>query len=1047
MELRIDGTVKTGQEPLDIAISDLEYVVGPDGPILLSVSGAGADGGLAVFTVPASGLPRYANGEFFVASGVTGAGPNLTAMTEDDAITVHVSGVVTDGLLAYELSGAGSIFNSVDVAGAGFGTAPGVMAQTVSGEIVLAHTGQDGFAIYGISDDGRLVNERVVNDTDQTHAAAVGDVATARIGQSDVLVVASQGERGITSYNLDGASPRAGTKIGPDEGLGIMVPTDVEITKIGGQYYVIVASGPADGASGALSVMRLDATGALTPTDHVLDTRESRFGNVQEVEVVSAGGHAYVVAGGADGGLSLFELLPDGRLVHVDSIAGTVVAGLEDISALEIAVEGGQLRVFAASEDGEGLVVLSADISNRGETVIASDAGAAVAGGAGDDILVDGAGVNDMTGGEGADRFVLCSDGERDRITDFDPDRDVLDLSGMRFLYDANRLDIRQTPDGAVIRHRDEVIVLKSADGAPLDPDDVRAAVDLSIDHGRLPSESGVLTGSPGDDEIPGTAEGDTIRGNDGDDTLTGFGGNDVLEGGAGNDVLRGGRGRDTLAGGAGEDRLFGLIGNDSIEAGGGNDILVGGGGRDKLLGQAGSDLLKGSAGNDRLFGGAGADRLFGGTGADFIRGGGGNDRLIGGAGDDRLVGDTGRDVLLGGVDDDLLLGGTGADSMRGNDGQDTLRGGAGDDRLLGGDGDDTVVGEGDNDLLAGQVGDDVLEGNGGDDTLMGAAGNDHLLGGDGHDRLLGGGGSDLMVGGSGDDILKAHGGDDVMRGGTGADRLFGDDGRDRMLGGAGDDRLIGAADNDTLNGQQGNDTLKGGDGDDLLVGGDQNDVLLGVDGSDTLRGGDGNDRMNGGTGADTLRGGDGQDALMGDAGDDLLFGEAGRDVLLGEGGNDVLSAGADRDRLNGGAGADTLSGEGGHDTLIGGAGDDLLSGGAGRDVISAGAGGDVIRGGDGADRLRGGGGDDTISGNAGSDVFVFRAGDGSDVVADFDPGEDVLLIGSDMLDEPMAATEFVEEHAHLTSNGIELRLDSGDTILLRGYSDLDALDTVLVFG
>lgn len=53
-------------------------------------------------------------------------------------------------------------------------------------------------------------------------------------------------------------------------------------------------------------------------------------------------------------------------------------------------------------------------------------------GGAGRDVLVGGAGSDVLTGGYGADRFVLSVEGgSYDRITDFELDGDVIDLSGL----------------------------------------------------------------------------------------------------------------------------------------------------------------------------------------------------------------------------------------------------------------------------------------------------------------------------------------------------------------------------------------------------------------------------------------------------------------------------------------------------------------------------------------------------------------------------------------------------------------------------------------
>ena len=69
-------------------------------------------------------------------------------------------------------------------------------------------------------------------------------------------------------------------------------------------------------------------------------------------------------------------------------------------------------------------------------------------------------------------------------------------------------------------------------------------------------------------------------------------------------------------------------------------------------------------------------------------------------------------------------------------------------------------------------------------------------------------------------------------------------------------------------------------------------------------------------------------------------------------------------DRANvvwGYGGDDAISGAGGADELLGGAGNDVLSGGAD---------------------------DDTLTGGAGADTFVWRSGDGTDTVTDFNPAE-----------------------------------------------------------
>jgi Ca2+-binding RTX toxin-like protein len=132
------------------------------------------------------------------------------------------------------------------------------------------------------------------------------------------------------------------------------------------------------------------------------------------------------------------------------------------------------------------------------------------------------------------------------------------------------------------------------------------------------------------------------------------------------------------------------------------------------------------------------------------------------------------------------------------------------------------------------------------------------------------------------------------------------------------DPGVHGTANHDIFTGDERNDVYYGGGGDDVLRGyqygptNSGNDTLDGEDGNDSLDGGDGNDQLYGGAGADVLFGG---------AGDDVLDGEEGDDVLLGGAGNDILSGGAGDDTL--GSVSETGSdvyiwGEGlGNDTII----------------------------------------------------------------------------------------------------------------------------------
>lgn len=108
----------------------------------------------------------------------------------------------------------------------------------------------------------------------------------------------------------------------------------------------------------------------------------------------------------------------------------------------------------------------------------------------------------------------------------------------------------------------------------------------------------------------------------------------------------------------------------------------------------------------------------------------------------------------------------------------------------------------------------------------------------------------------------------------------------------------------------------------------------------------------------------------------DTLVGGEGRDVMFG-----YFHLGA------------TLWGQGGDDTVYGGPGDDTLHGGRGNDGLPGGAGNDTVYGGPGDDSLNGGTGGDLLVGGPGNDTFVFRRSDGFDAIADFQPGDRILLL------------------------------------------------------
>jgi Domain of unknown function (DUF4114)/RTX calcium-binding nonapeptide repeat (4 copies) len=109
---------------------------------------------------------------------------------------------------------------------------------------------------------------------------------------------------------------------------------------------------------------------------------------------------------------------------------------------------------------------------------------------------------------------------------------------------------------------------------------------------------------------------------------------------------------------------IKGLGGNDDIFAGDKGDIIEGGAGNDTIYGSVGIDTIYGGIGNDTIYGGIANDNLYGGIGNDTLFGSGGGDSLYGGLDDDTynvisssFTSDSGSIISdIGGSDDILRL-------------------------------------------------------------------------------------------------------------------------------------------------------------------------------------------------------------------------------------------------------------------------------------------------------------------------------------------------------------------------------------------------------
>jgi Ca2+-binding RTX toxin-like protein len=751
-------------------LGDLDLYWSQGGPVLYATSRIEAritafdigDGGAALMgtrALPGSAAPL--------------GGLQLDVVTLGDTSYVIAGTAIPAGLPRFALDADGRLGDGGDtLQGPGLGPDVTTLAPVeMQGRswLLAVETGTPGLTPYEVTEAGRLIAPPPPKPggPSGTDRPLISDLDTVRIGDSTFVFATDYENNRVYSYRMDAAGRLIETAaLGATEGLGIAAPSQVAQVAMGGLTFLIVASA----GSSSLTVLQVSPNGALTATDHLVDDRLTRFQGVTEIDVVQAEGRVYVIAGGADDGLSLFALRPDGRLIHLDSLADQPGQSLQNVSGLVAAARDGGIDIYATSETEAGISQFHMALEEGGVQRKAQAAGGRLDGtekadtlhggrgndqlygGAGGDLLLDGFGQDQLYGGAGADIFAFAADGKEDVIRDFDPAVDRIDISAWPMLRTLDQVKIVSEAYGGAVRYAGDGIKIVSASGGPLDTEAIAASILQNFHH--YPVDFLTV-----DLDLIGTAA---------DETLRGSAGNDMLNGQAGADLLIGGAGRDTAAyTGAKGPMIVDLVRPHLNTNDARGDRFEG---IENLRGSAGSDDLRGDSGDNILEGGTNSDRLNGRAGDDELRGGMGFDTLIGGHGADLLKGglllDTAdySDSAIG-LTADLGQRQTNTGIARGDRYQDV-------ENLRGSAFGDTLGGDAGSNRLMGQEGDDTLLGRGGQDLLIGSQGNDRLDGGSGADVLRGGDGADSFVfrPGSGHDIVT-----DFFRGHD--DRILLDDG------------------------------------------------------------------------------------------------------------------------------------------------------------------------------------------------------------------------------------------------------------------------------
>ncbi|WP_422775931.1 M10 family metallopeptidase C-terminal domain-containing protein [Pseudomonas mediterranea] len=381
-----------------------------------------------------------------------------------------------------------------------------------SGEIHIARFDATGTLVSSFAEDGILDLTASVG----IHPASIIDVSLQEDGK--VLVT---GRDTLTRLNQDGTLDSSFANGGS---LALDVHANALVIQDDGKILLAGASG------GVATVIRLNVDGSL----------DTDFGHQGQVSWGSESAPFAV----AD-----MIVLANGKLL-IGGSQGTSADGY--LAALvQLNADGSLDHSFGNPDDGYHHLDGGGDDDFLLGTASFDDA---ILGGAGNDLLDGQQGRDLLTGGAGTDtfRYQSVSDSYRtateahsDRITDFDPSTDTIELFSLGFLglgdgHDGT-LAIRVNESGTRT-------YLKSFDA---NADGERFELVFDGDLSQTLNETNLLFQQA---SLMGTEKADRLQGNARGEIIEGLAGDDRLHGALGNDILVGGEGRDLLVGGGNND-------------------------------------------------------------------------------------------------------------------------------------------------------------------------------------------------------------------------------------------------------------------------------------------------------------------------------------------------------------------------------------------------------------------------------------------------------------------------------------------------------------
>lgn len=398
--------------------------------------------------------------------------------------------------------------------------------------LVVASEADSAITTYELGGDGTPVFVDSQSYTANSGTRTIWRLNFAQSGGDFLVLPATRYEDQTVLFRLYSTGmlspPRSGGV--PGEGLGINKTVDM-----GGGTFVFAQSYGGQ----VLTVYRLNTDQTLAEVQVLTDTNEVFLGDISALEHVSVGSFDFLVVTSAfDAGVSSYRIGNDGQLSLVDTVTPQESSGFAKSQALAAMEVGGRDFVVMAAAGTSSLTVYRVGAAgNLRETDHIIDSL---------DTRFQGASV--LESFTFAGRQFLVAAGSDDGIT-------VLELWLDGTLHvEASLADTYDITLANVSGLSVEII-----NGVPV------LFVSSATDHGFTRIELSIGTGFQ------------EIKGDFADNTLVGGAGSDKIFAGAGNDLLDGGAGADWLEDGSGEDRVIGGAGADvfAFVQDGETDVIV----------------------------------------------------------------------------------------------------------------------------------------------------------------------------------------------------------------------------------------------------------------------------------------------------------------------------------------------------------------------------------------------------------------------------------------------------------------------------------------